>query len=144
MRFLLFLVKLMAVNSIGQLVGGEVEVYLLEFIARLDSAEQELTKGDRRALTKIGKKMMTDAKNYLGEYQPATGKFPAWAPLADSTLEDKRRKGFPSPSPLLRTGELRDSIHYSVESHSVTVGSDDPVAVYQELGKSAVRLIMGD
>jgi hypothetical protein len=40
---------------------------------------------------------------------------------------------FPTPKPLLRTGEMRDSIEYVV-----AVGSDLDVAVYQELGTSRI------
>jgi hypothetical protein len=33
-----------------------------------------------------------------------------WPPLAESTIRDKQRHGFPTPKPLLRTGEMRDSV----------------------------------
>ena len=37
-------------------------------------------------------------------------------------------------TPWLRTGELRDSIAHIADEQSACVGSDDPAAVYQELG----------
>lgn len=61
-----------------------------------------------------------------------------WAPLAPSTIEDKARKGFKTPAPLLRTGAMRDSIEYTVRGNEGAVGSNDPVAVYQELGTSRI------
>ena len=57
-----------------------------------------------------------------------------WAPLAPSTLADKERKGYPVPSPLLRTGELRDSIEAEAELLTAIVGSKDKRALYQEMG----------
>jgi phage gpG-like protein len=40
--------------------------------------------------------------------------------------------------PLLRTGELRDSISHVVDGRRAVVGSDDPVAIYQETGTSRI------
>ncbi len=60
-----------------------------------------------------------------------------WEPLADSTKKDKARLGYGSPpdyNPLLRTGEMRDSIHHEVTLNVLSVGSDDQIAEYQELG----------
>jgi hypothetical protein len=61
-----------------------------------------------------------------------------WAPLADSTLADKASHGFPTPKPLLRTGEMRDSIEYTVHGNEGCVGSNSDIAVYQELGTSKI------
>jgi hypothetical protein len=58
--------------------------------------------------------------------------------LAESTIRDKASHGFPTPKPLLRTSELRDSIEYTVSGTEGCVGSNSPVAVYQELGTSRI------
>jgi hypothetical protein len=67
---------------------------------------------------------------------------PGWPPLAESTIAEKERLGYPSPAPLLRTGTLRESISFEVESIGigvkVVVGSDDLVALYQELGTPTI------
>jgi hypothetical protein len=61
-----------------------------------------------------------------------------WPALAPSTIADKQQHGFPTPKPLLRTGELRDSIQYVVHGVEGAVGSDLDLAVYQELGTSRI------
>ena len=50
------------------------------------------------------------AKAEIGQYQPAVGPFEAWSPLADGTEEDKAKHGYPLNAPLLRTGEMQNSI----------------------------------
>src|SRR5271155_3087455 len=57
-----------------------------------------------------------------------------WPDLAPATIADKQAHGFPAPKPLLRTGEMRDSITHSVDGNQGCVGSDSQIAVYQELG----------
>jgi hypothetical protein len=72
---------------------------------------------------------------------------PMWPPLAESTVEDKEFYGYvdrvSETDPLLRTGEMRDSIDYSVRpllgvGVEVTLGSADKVAIYQELGTPTI------
>lgn len=41
-------------------------------------------------------------------------------------------------APWLRTGELRASVTHQVTEQAALIGSADPVAVYQELGTSAL------
>lgn len=75
-----------------------------------------------------------DAKRRIGEYQPETGPFPAWEPLAESTEAEKGRLGLQPGEPLLRDGTLRDSIVTEHRWHEAVVRSEDPVAAYQEFG----------
>lgn len=74
------------------------------------------------------------AKEKIGEYQSEAGQFVAWAELADSTKQDRESQGYPEDEPLLRTGELRESIEHKVIGLVAHVGSDSDIAVYQELG----------
>jgi phage gpG-like protein len=74
------------------------------------------------------------AQAKLGEYQEYTGPFNAWAELADSTKADRVAQGFPENEPLLRTGTLHDSIEISCSGNHAVVGSNDEVALYQEVG----------
>jgi phage gpG-like protein len=86
------------------------------------------------------------AKAEFGEYQLAAGDFPAWAPLVESTLEQKEKLGYAPPdNPLLREGELRDSISHEVEDNTATIGSDNAIMVYHEFGtsKMAMRPVLG-
>jgi hypothetical protein len=45
---------------------------------------------------------------------------------------------FATPKPLLRTGELRDSIEYTVHGNEGAVGSDLDRALWLELGTSRI------
>jgi hypothetical protein len=101
---------------------------------RFTAAIAAMHEYNHKALDHIGIKLVKDSKSYLGEYQPSNDYQPEWAPLADATIADKEAKGFPTPSPLLRTGELRDSIKYMIDGNDLAIGSDDPIAEYQELG----------
>jgi len=75
-----------------------------------------------------------DAQKRIGEYQDYTGPFNSWAPLAESTMADRVAKGFTPDDPLLRTGDLRDSIEVTVKGNEAAVGSVSEIAMYQELG----------
>jgi HK97 gp10 family phage protein len=79
-----------------------------------------------------------DAQKRIGEYQDYTGPFPGWAPLADSTKADRVAQGFSEDEPLLRTGELRDSITVSAKGNEAVVGSDSDIALYQEVGTDKI------
>ncbi|MGH8220883.1 MAG: HK97-gp10 family putative phage morphogenesis protein [Steroidobacteraceae bacterium] len=85
-------------------------------------------------LEPIGAAVAKTARAKIGEYQSAEGPFPAWEPLAESTVEDRIARGYAPDEPLLRTGELQDSISHAVEGLEAAVGSTSEIAVYQELG----------
>lgn len=86
-------------------------------------------------ITEQGAKIIQkDAQKKLGEYQDAAGPFNSWAELADSTKDDRVAKGFPENEPLLRTGELRDSIEVERHGNEAAVGSAMDIALYQECG----------
>lgn len=90
-------------------------------------------------ITKLGAEAIEkDAKSRIGTYQDGGGGFPAWANLAQSTIDDRIRKGFTPDDPLLRTGELRDSIEHQVSGTEAVIGTPDIVALYQEQGTSTI------
>lgn len=104
------------------------------------------------ALHRIGAHVEKVAKEEIGEYQPAVGPFPAWAPLSEYTLNGwgkypgKIQLGYAPPdNPLLREGDLRDSIEYHVDHLEVSIGSDDDRMVYHELGTARMppRPVLG-
>ena len=70
----------------------------------------------------------------VGTTQGDIGVFPAWAQLADSTERQKEAMGYPLDSPLLASGEMRDSFSHKVTGLNAVIGSDDPVAVFHETG----------
>jgi hypothetical protein len=101
----------------------------------------------------FGKELEEHAKAKLGaEGGQWRGLFPSvagapafenWPALAPATIEDKLSKGFPVPSPLLRTGALRDSIGHNVETPQigrvvVTLYATAEYAPFQELGTETV------
>jgi hypothetical protein len=86
------------------------------------------------SLEKACKKVKGEAQRVIGTYDYG------WPQLAESTQEERKRLGFPPNEPLLRTGEMRDSIEYTVDRVELEgyVGSNDPIAVHQELGTSRI------
>jgi hypothetical protein len=88
------------------------------------------------ALARVGALARTMAVEYIGH------ELPSWPPLAASTVAQKQRLGFvgrvSATDPLLRTGEMRDSIAAEVVPYAVVVGSPLDKAMWQELGTSRI------
>jgi len=105
---------------------------LLGFVAELPMIERDLHASGPKIVERACQIVQKKAKAAIGKGHEM------WAPLAESTIADKQQHGFPTPKPLLRTGEMRDSIEYTVNGLEGCVGSNDPVAVYQELGTSRI------
>lgn len=90
----------------------------------------------------MGGKIAQDAKDLLGHYhRQNTGPFKEWEELKNSTKRERKYKGFSENDPLLRTGELRDSISFTVTKTGFVVGSTSKVAVWQEKGTTDYRVI---
>lgn len=85
------------------------------------------------------------AKSEIAHYQPAVGPFARWEELTAETEFDKIRQGYPVEAPLLRTGELRDSIKKTVQGNEAVVGSDEDKMVWHELGTPTIppRAVLG-
>lgn len=90
------------------------------------------------ALEASGLRLQRASRAYIGEYQGQVGPFPAWEPLADYTIQDRISKGYRPDDPLLRTGDLRESIGYSILGNAVVVGSGELVAMWQEFGTRTI------
>lgn len=86
------------------------------------------------AVDAVGRLVEKRAKDQIGHYAPEIAPFPEWEQLAESTQAERERLGFPANEPLLRTGELRDSISHEAHGLEVAVGSTSDIMVYQELG----------
>ena len=89
-----------------------------------------------------------DARERIGSYQDG------WPHLAPSTVAEKTRLGYAGvpleggdggDNPLLRTGEMRDSIKTEATPRGFIVGSTDPVLGYQEFGTRTIppRPVLG-
>lgn len=85
------------------------------------------------------------AKSEFGHYQPQVGPFQGWAELAESTKEDRARHGYSDNEPLLRSGELRDSISRKVSLLEGEIGSTSEIMVYHEFGTTKIppRPVLG-
>ncbi len=72
------------------------------------------------------------AKAKIGVQQPD------WAPLAQSTEDRKAQGGYPTGAPLLREGDLKESIFAYTEGLDGYVGSNDEAAAAQEYGTPTI------
>lgn len=113
---------------------GEAALVFTERVGKI-AVETEL------ALHEIAEHIEKEAKAEFGEYQPQVGSFVAWAPLADTTLygwkwfPGKVDLGYSPPdNPLVREGELRDSISHEVSGLEAYIGSPDERMPYHEFG----------
>lgn len=71
-----------------------------------------------------------EAKHVLGTYDYG------WPQLAETTKEDRVRKGFTENDPGLRSGEMRESIEHTVFATEAFIGSNDDHLVYFDIGTS--------
>lgn len=116
------------------------EFTLLGFAAHTAAMVGEIDFAEREALERVGNMVLEEIRESAGEYQPASGPFEAWAPLAEATQDDRVSKGYPADEPELRDGTLRDSYEKTVtkpgfaKGGQVDVGSNLDIAEYQELG----------
>jgi hypothetical protein len=108
-------------------------------------------KREKALLTMVGIHIVKESKSIIGVLQHGAfgGVYGHWPELAEATQAEKERLGYGDVSndwqPLLRTGELRDSIGYSVQLHSVYIGSTSDIMVYQEMGTAHIppRPVLG-
>ena len=109
---------------------------LLQFAADLGKITTEFGVFQREVMEKACAIVEKEAKHVIGTYEYN------WPPLAEATKADRVSKGFPEDEPLLRTGEMRDSIEHRVELEGMgfvgLVGTDNEIAKYQELGTSKI------
>jgi len=115
-----------------------MDLSALEFIAKLGEMVIETEIATHEGLERAGQIVEREAKAEIGHYQEAAGPFQAWQELAESTKDDRVKHGYSENDPLLREGDLRDSIEHKVEGHTAYVGSDSPIAEYQELGTAHI------
>lgn len=114
-----------------------------KFAKHLEKVVKSYSRYETKAANFVGLELAKEARDKIGHLQHGnlteTHAFFDWEPLADSTKADKERRGYVVNSdynPLLRTGELRDSIKHDFNpiTHKLRLGSDDEIMMYQELG----------
>ncbi|MCX2905211.1 hypothetical protein MI048_08485 [Pantoea agglomerans] len=111
---------------------------LEQFARELSSASASITNGLEAGFRIIVKEIEETAKKEIGVYQPAYGPFDAWAPLAESTKHDRIRQGYSEDEPLLRSGELRESIQSEVMGLAAIVGTKSEIGLWQEVGTAHI------
>lgn len=105
-----------------------------EFELMLEASLKTVVPRLEIGLDKVGMLAESIAAEIPGHYQPG------WAPLAASTLAEKAAKGFPVPSPLLRTGAMAGTYRKEVDVFALemVIGSPDKIALFQEMGTSRI------
>jgi HK97 gp10 family phage protein len=118
-----------------------------ELAAKLEDKTFLLKTKAQKAVAEGAVKVQSTAKSKFGTYQPGVGGFPAWAPLAESTIKQKERAGG-GEDPLIghyvskrggrAGGQLRGSILTQIGVMEATVGTNDKIGTYQEFGTSRI------
>lgn len=111
---------------------------LEQFARELSSASASIATGLEAGFRVIVKEIEETAKEEIGVYQPAYGPFDAWAPLAESTKAERVRLGYSEDEPLLRSGELRDSIQSEVMGLAAIVGTKKEIGLWLEVGTDRI------
>ena len=102
-------------------------VTLAQAIAQIGTVAANMSLVEQAALTVAAQMVQEEAQRVIGTYDYG------WPPLAESTLKKKD-----ADTPLLETGEMRDSIEYTVMRREAQVGSNNQKAVWQELGTKTI------
>jgi len=110
---------------------------LAEAAIKFKAFEKNLEFAGEAVLTGWAAVVKDRARQSIGTYRYK------WPQLAEATQAERAREGFPPNKPLLRTGDLRDSISafvqmYGPEHGRAVVGSTSDIAVYQELGTRSI------
>jgi hypothetical protein len=84
---------------------------LVGFAAELKAIEHDFEALGPKIIERACQIVQKKAKTAIGKEHEL------WAPLAESTIHDKQAHGYRTPAPLLRTGEMRDSIEYVVHGN---------------------------
>jgi hypothetical protein len=111
--------------------------FTLSSFAAFLTAELEhntIEKAKEAALQMAAAAIAAEARRVLGTYDYQ------WPQLAPSTQAERVRAGYAANEPLLRRGELRDSIGFTIvkKGELAEIGSNDDVAVWQELGTTHI------
>ena len=135
-----------------------------EIISLAERAGPLLLAGAADAVGQAAVRVQATAQKKFGVYQPQVGPFPAWQPLAESTVAEKLRAGAEGDDPLIghyqgpheylsgnnifdAKGQQNEawptSLRRSIEiaRHNpllAEVGTNDPIGLYQELGTSRI------
>jgi phage gpG-like protein len=99
---------------------------LESFAALMMRVALEMPAAQHTAMEQAAVVVETEAKRVIGTYDYG------WPPLAEATIARKAN----GDTPLLETGEMRDSIEHISSAKEAHIGSNNDKAVWQELGTS--------
>jgi HK97 gp10 family phage protein len=107
---------------------------IVSFVAHLETIRHDMDRLGPAIVRHGAEAIRRQAQNYIGTYDAV----PQWPQLATSTQKERVKKGFPANEPLLRSGEMRDSIEITIarDGMSAEIGSNNDKAVWAELGTS--------
>ncbi|WP_024517074.1 hypothetical protein [Bradyrhizobium sp. Tv2a-2] len=108
------------------------ELSLLGAVELFSTMQLEMEHENHVALERCGKLVTKEVYRVVGTYDYG------WKPLAPSTQDQRESLGFEPDEPLLRTGSMRDSVWYKADHHECQIGTDNQIAVWQELGTSKI------
>jgi hypothetical protein len=133
-----------------------------EFVTFLRRAAATAAVNQKRALQEAARVVQQEASDSIGHYQGGAGPFKDWAPLSEYTLNGwdtptgdhypgKIEMGFAPPdNPLLRTGELKYHIDFTVSGYEAAIGVPDEQVgdgtqenPYRNIGDVATDLELG-
>src|ERR1035437_10054844 len=108
------------------------EFSLLGFVTQLHTIDRDLHEVAPAIIARACEMVAKQAKSAIGKTHEL------WPPLKPATIARKLRGN----TPLLETGELRDSIEWTVHGHGShvegEVGSNNDKAVWHELGTRTI------
>ena len=104
------------------------EFSLLGFVAHLHAIDRDLHEVGPAIVARACEMVARAAKRAIGK------RHELWPPLKPETIARKLRGN----TPLLETGELRDSIEWTASGLEGQVGSNNDKAVWHELGTSRI------
>lgn len=90
------------------------------------------------AVVAIAKDIQSTAKEKIGTYQNESHGFNAWAPLAESTMQQREKLGYTANDPLKRSGELQESITMRSDGNGAIVGTTEDVGLWMENGTEKI------
>lgn len=114
----------------------EFSIYLSKLAVKYESYETKAAEFSLNILEK-------ESQDKIGHLNSGGGEFKDWAPLAESTLADKQRKGYifnADGNPLYREGDLKKSIKssYHPNLRKGYLGSTSIIGLYQEIGTNRI------
>jgi hypothetical protein len=101
---------------------------LAAFAAHVSIIKHDVDKVQHAIIVKACQMVCAEAKRVLGTYDYG------WPQLQPETIASKMR----GDSPLLESGEMRDSIEWNAQGNVGHVGSDNDKAVWMELGTAKI------